>query len=459
MIAIGTFTRSSSFRVGVLLTSLATIAVLFILYFWRLASSDIFVREARAAVSAERFAFEQVYASGGIEAVIRAVSNRLSHNDANGVYLLLAPDGAARAGNLSSASLSGISDTAYTRLELPLKAIHREGSGRTLIDVLLTRVPLGEHQLVIGRNIDQIDRAQWFGKTFSWVVIGLLAMAGILSFAVAIYVVNRINRMSRTADSIIKTGSLKERLEIDSNWDDLSRLAVMFNQMLDKIEEAVSNIKSVTDNIAHDLRTPLSRLRSTLEQIDDPQLRHKATSEADNLLNMFNSLLRISDIETRRHREGFCHIQLDTLVQDVVEMYQPLAEDKEVTISASLAPQPFFADPNLLFQAIANVLDNAVKYSATGGHIEIRLLQTGKRVVLAVNDNGEGIAHSDATKLERRFFRAETSRTTQGNGLGLSLVSAIVTLHQGELWFVYDPLNAGHGLGVTMTFPIRVASA
>ena len=159
--------------------------------------------------------------------------------------------------------------------------------------------------MFVGRNIDDLYSAQWLGKTFGWIIIALLCVLGAISFAVALYVVKRINRMAQTADYIIRTGNLEERLEIDSNWDDLSRLAVVFNHMLDTIESAVNNIKSVSDSIAHDLRTPLARLRNNLEHIGDEKLRHETTYEADKLLNMFNSLLRISKLETVHKKEGF----------------------------------------------------------------------------------------------------------------------------------------------------------
>ncbi|GGW96997.1 sensor histidine kinase [Alteromonas halophila] len=455
--AIGTFTRSSSFRVGVILTTLAAAATIFIIYFWRLASSDIFDREARAAISSETFAFEQLYRHGSRAAVTRAIAERLANPQYRGLLALSTQDGQILAGNLTRIpDINGKTHTLLRR-ELPLHTITTAPFNKNINhpqDVLLTHIYLDDLHMLVGRNIDEIYSAQWFGKTFSWVFVGFLCLTGVLSFAVAFYVVKRINRMSETADSIIRTGSLKERLEIDSSWDDLSQLAVVFNRMLDKIEQGVDNIKAVTDNIAHDLRTPLSRLRSTLEQIADPDLRHKATSEADNLLNMFNSLLRISDLETRRHREGFTTVSLNKLLEDVIDMYQPLAEEKDIALSSRVTSQTMVADPNLLFQAIANVMDNAVKYGRSGGRIDVQLFSTKSRVVLSVNDNGPGVSDKDAGELERRFYRTQSSRTTPGNGLGLSLVSAIVSLHKGALWFVYDPLNEGHGLGVTFTFPV-----
>jgi len=235
---------------------------------------------------------------------------------------------------------------------------------------------------------------------------------------------------------------------------ELSKLgADVFNHMLDTIESAVNNIKSVSDSIAHDLRTPLARLRNNLEHIDDEKLRHETTYEADKLLNMFNSLLRISKLETVHKKEGFCETELSDMVTDVEDLYQPLAEDRDIKLISQLSKIQFYGDPNLLFQAVANVLDNAIKYTPDGGTVTLQLTATSSHVIISVNDNGKGVDEHELDSLERRFFQADKSRTCEGNGLGLSLVSAIIKLHKGKLWFVHDPLMQGHGLGVVFTFP------
>ena len=381
MLAIGNFTRSSSFRVGVLLTSLALVAILFIVYFWRLASSDVFIREASAAVDAETYAFTLLHEQAGIEAVISNIKTRTSPSlspDSNEIdtshsftpsrliVVLRDSENQIVAGNyplwpitMGTSVDSGTSSTSI--INLPA---FTGGKGSTAQDstsysfsdstnsILFEEVNLAGYSLFVGRNIDDLYSAQWLGKTFGWIIIALLCVLGAISFAVALYVVKRINRMAQTADYIIRTGNLEERLEIDSSWDDLSRLAVVFNHMLDTIESAVNNIKSVSDSIAHDLRTPLARLRNNLEHIDDEKLRHETTYEADKLLNMFNSLLRISKLETVHKKEGFCETELSDMVTDVEDLYQPLAEDRDIKLISQLSKIQFYGDPNLLFQAI-----------------------------------------------------------------------------------------------------------
>lgn len=468
MIAIRDFTRSSSFRVGVLLTTLACIAIVLIVYFWRLTSSDLFISESNAAVNAKANALVTLYENLGIDAVKSAIISDNNQPPSSEKapppsfnyqrsFVVLSKDEQVVAGNLASIPLvlerhRGASfDTAEIVITRP-----DSSSRKTLRQALMREDVLGDYTLYVGRGIDDLYSAQWFGKTFSWIIVVLLCALSILSFAIAVYVVNRINRMSQTADKIIKTGSLQERLEIDSNWDDLSSLSFVFNQMLDTIESSVNNIKSVTDSIAHDLRTPLSRLRNTLERIEDEQLREDTTQEADNLLNMFNSLLRISGLETTNKKEGFCSTDARAIVEDVVDLYHPLAEERNIQLSSQLESVTMLADPNLLFQAVANVLDNAIKYSNEDSMVTVQLTTTSRHIVIAVNDAGIGVGEHEILNLERRFYRADGSRTSKGNGLGLSLVSAIVKLHDGQTWFVHDPLMQGNGLGVVFCFPISL---
>ena len=421
MIAIRDFTRSSSFRVGVLLTTLACIAIVLIVYFWRLTSSDLFISESNAAVNAKTNALITLYENLGIDAVKLAIAKDNGQHSPNGStitsasdhlrsFVALSKDEQVVAGNLSSIPLvlERHKSASFATAEI---VISRPNSTtrKTLRQALMREVTLGDHVLYVGRGIDDLYSAQWFGKTFSWIIVVLLCTLSVLSFAIAVYVVNRINRMSQTADKIIKTGNLQERLEIDSNWDDLSSLSFVFNQMLDTIESSVNNIKSVTDSIAHDLRTPLSRLRNTLEKIEDDQLREDTTQEADNLLNMFNSLLRISGLETTNKKEGFCTTDVRAIVEDVVDLYHPLAEERDITLSSELDAVTMLADPNLLFQAVANVLDNAIKYSNENSVVTVQLSTTASHIVIAVNDAGIGVGEHEIVNLERRFYRADGS--------------------------------------------------
>jgi signal transduction histidine kinase len=248
-------------------------------------------------------------------------------------------------------------------------------------------------------------------------------------------------------------GDLARRVPSDGSGDDFDQLAGNLNRMLDRIEGLMAGIRQISDNIAHDLRTPLSRLRTRLELIrgeppadTDPAEIDAAIADAEELLGTFNALLRIARIESGGRRAGFAPTDLGPLLADLVELYEPLAADKGqalvLTPAAPLEPGEPTAesdplrvngDRDLLFQAIANLVDNAIKYSPEQGRIEIDARRDGDRISIQVADTGSGIPPEQRAKVFQRFYRLEDSRTTPGNGLGLSLVQAVAQLHGAEI--------------------------
>lgn len=451
MIAIGTFTRSSSFRVGALITLLSGAAMAFIIYLWSVTNKDILIDEARNAALAQLWAYDAVYERSGQAAMVGLVDDNLDNELMNWIAIT-DKDGTFLAGNSRPlADLTFDSDADIVKISSPLTTVDAPGWGNKA--VLVRRDTIADGITVtVARDIDELYSAQRLSRSLSWVFIAILGVISGLSLGVALYVVNRINRMSATADTIMQTGNLNERLDIDSNWDDLSKLALVFNKMLDKIESSVQNIKSVTDNIAHDLRTPLSRLRSKVDDLPDSHLKQAALSETDVLLGMFNGLLRIADIESKRQRQGFEEVSLGDIVRDVVDLYEPYIEEKHMRLSFDIQPATLRGDRNLLFQAFANLIDNAVKYAGENAQIRVTAKESESRYIVSIDDSGEGLDVHHFDRLDRRFYRAQESRTSSGNGLGLSMVKAVADLHDASIFYVPDPLMAGSGLGITMTF-------
>jgi len=282
----------------------------------------------------------------------------------------------------------------------------------------------------------QIEEVKEHVTLFSRLMIGIMVGIVFLSFIIAFYVVARINRMSLTITNIMNTGNLSSRLEVDSSWDDLSKLSEVINRMLAALEEMVAGVKSVSDNIAHDLRTPLTRLRGDLELSNDINDKYKLIAEVDNIMSIFNALLRITDIETEKQKSAFKTNNLSDIVVDVLELYDVLAEQKQLTISSDINSCTLFSDRDLLFQAFANVLDNAIKFTPEGGKVVVSLHETPKGdVCYSICDSGPGIPHEHVEQVTKRFYRVETSRSSKGNGLGLSLVSAVIRLHNGQISF------------------------
>lgn len=284
--------------------------------------------------------------------------------------------------------------------------------------------------------------------------IALMIIVIAASFVISIFVVSRTNRIALTAKDIMDTGDLSQRIIIDSRWDDLSNMAYVLNAFLDRIEVLMQGIRQVSDNIAHDLRTPLTRLRNNLETLRSQDLSDEMQpvyevmiSEADHLLNTFNALLRIARIETGKQKTQFVDINFKKIVCDVIDLYEPLAEEKHISITSDLSEAQYNGDRDLIFQALANILDNAIKFTPTDGAISIKLTRSEGRSILTIRDNGPGIPEGEQDKVFDRFYRSESSRTTPGNGLGLSLVEAVVKLHAGSI----SLKNLGPGLEIRLS--------
>jgi signal transduction histidine kinase len=246
-----------------------------------------------------------------------------------------------------------------------------------------------------------------------------------------------INSISRQ----IRRGDLSRRMPSTKGGDEFDRLGGNLNEMLDQIEKLMVGVRDVSNAIAHDLRTPLTRLRNHLEQARDDahndEMRDRldeTLGEADALLATFRSLLRIVQIEAGNRRREFGEVGLNALVDDVVELYEPLAAEKNLQLTTSAAASVRASgDRDLLFQAISNLVDNAIKYTPTDGTVDIRLGEGSLGARIEVADSGTGIPVAERERVFERFFRLETHRGSPGSGLGLSLVAAVVALHGGSI--------------------------
>lgn len=281
------------------------------------------------------------------------------------------------------------------------------------------------------------------GVTFS---VGLLgaALFGLRS-------VRRLDAVTASIRQII-AGDLSQRLPTHRGQDDLERLVRVVNEMLHEIERLMNEVKGVCDAIAHDLRTPLTRLIARLERgqrrartTDDYRLvLDDAFVEANGMLRTFNALLRISEIESGTRRESFRPVNLASIVQDVFEYYEPSSEEKAIRYCCQVQEHADFVlegDPNLLFEALANLVENAIKFAPEHGDVTLRLTCDDTALHFSVTDNGPGIPPSEHEAVLQRFYRGEASRHTPGNGLGLSLASAVAAMHGMNLAF--EPVNVG----------------
>ncbi len=270
-------------------------------------------------------------------------------------------------------------------------------------------------------------------------ILSLLTM-GVIGYLISVFVVTRINRIADTAQEIISTGDLTKRIEIDSRWDDLSFLGDVLNEMLQKIEILMEGVQHITDTVAHDLRTPLARLRNKLEHaslqadlIQSDEAKTELVKDVDNLLKTFNSLLSLSSLESGRQGLKFESFDLDRVVQDAVDLYLPLAEEKNQKMIVNTKAMQYVGNRDLIFQVITNLIDNAIKFTQTEGTIGISLESNMDVKKIVIEDNGPGIPKDSVNKVFDRFFRDQMQQHIEGSGLGLSLVNAVLHLHKASI--------------------------
>ncbi len=424
---------SSSFKIAALFTALlGASAILFGIYLFEF-SRQTLIQETEAAIDIEIEHILEVFANKDRQQRIAYIKKR-SENSVNPIYFYQDKQNRTLAGNMkilpanlksiSAGTLSFKLDVGGTPKEFGAK-IHPFSDGS---------------RLLIARDIDKISKRNNTLKWFSILILVLMLSVVFVSFFISTFVVRRINMIGQTAQNIMATGDLSQRISIDNNWDDLSNLAQTLNEMFARIEDLMIGIRDVSDNIAHDLRTPLARLRSHLEAamqkpLDDQEI-DALLKETDELLGIFNALLRISHIERASKKFEFQPTLLKTILEDVVALYEPLAEEKALTIKTQLMDLPSInASSHLIFQMTANLLDNAIKYSSNSANITLELFSKDDYQLIRITDEGIGIEASEREKVFDRFYRSDKSRHTQGNGLGLSLVKAALTLHKGEIKF------------------------
>jgi len=280
----------------------------------------------------------------------------------------------------------------------------------------------------ITKTAEDFKFMQWLG--IASIVFVILVV--FVSYIISVFVVTGTNNIADTAREIIKTGDLSRRLTVSSKWDDLGNMANVLNLLLDRVESSMNGVKQVSDNIAHDLRLPLTRTRNKIESMEQSETKDLVLAEFEQILSTFNALLRISRIETEQQRSQFSTFELHGLLADVVDLYQPLAEEKFIKLSINLIDCRYYGDRDLLFQAYANLLDNAIKYTPEQGQVSVALTK-GEHIQVQISDSGSGVSEAELEKIFDRFYRTDASRSNSGSGLGLSLVKAVMQLHHGNI--------------------------
>jgi signal transduction histidine kinase len=443
MTALGKLLRTTAFRLTlVYLTIFALFAACLLLYFaW--STQSLITEQITATVDAEITGLDEQYREGGIRRLVMTVESRARQPGSN-LYLVTTFAGEGLAGNVGSLApgvldRNGWTETVYRRIGGSETAQHR-----ALVRVFQLS---GGFRLLVGRDLEERDRlydvviaaARW-----SAALVIVLGLAG--GFFVARRVLKRIDAMTETTQTIM-AGDLSERLPVAGTGDELDRLAENLNAMLERIEALMHGFREVSDNIAHDLKTPLTRLRNRAEEAlrggkgegDYRRALETTLEESDGLIRTFNALLMIARAESGQASDT-AEFDASEVARDVGELYEPLAEQKGLALKVeALGPAPVRGNRELVSQALANLVDNAIKYAAPGvadggsSQVVVKAASEGERVLLAVEDRGPGIPPADRSRVVERFVRLEQSRSEPGLGLGLSLASAVARLHGGEL--------------------------
>jgi signal transduction histidine kinase len=467
--AFGKLVRTTAFRLTLVYLLLFALFAASLLGYFAWNTRRMITEQISTTVNAEMDELSEIFGRRGLHGLVFNIENRALRPSAN-LYLVTTPNGQAIAGNVGSLApgvigTTGWSETAYRRLDDQDNTDHR---------ALVRVVQLSSgFRLLIGRDLE--ERRRLFGivaKAAQWsiLVVVVLGIGG--GIFVARRVLRRIDAMTGTTQRIM-AGDLSGRLPVGRSGDELDRLAGNLNAMLERIEALMTGLKEVSDNIAHDLKTPLTRLRNRAEEAlaksaTEAEYRaalERTIEESDGLIRTFNALLMIARAESGQARGNMDDFDAAEVANGIHELYEPLAEDGGMSLRVKTTPVPVHGNRELISQALANLVENAIKYgkpvpptqpqgavvSMDAKQILIEARRYGDQVLLSVTDHGPGIPEADRKHAVERFVRLEASRTLPGSGLGLSLASAVATLHGGELRLA----DAGPGLTATLAIPAR----
>ena len=447
MTALGKLLRTTAFKLTLVYLVVFALFAGFLLGYFAWNTRRLITEQITETVDAEIRGLAEQYRLGGIRRLVFVIDARARRPGSN-LYLVTTAAGEGLAGNVGSLA-SGILDnpgwteTAYRRIE--------DQDATTEHHALARIIQLaGGFRLLVGRDLEERERLYDIviaAGRWSLAIVVVLGLAG--GFFVTRRVLKRVDAMTETTQTIMR-GDLSERLPVAGTGDELDRLADNLNVMLDRIEALMHGLKEVSDNIAHDLKTPLTRLRNRCEEAlrtaeDESQYRaalETTIEESEALIRTFNALLMIARAESGQGRDGMSEFDAAEIARGVGELYEPLADDKGIVLKVEApASASIRGNRELVSQALANLVDNAIKYAAPDPsqingvppQIMVKAMGEGERILLTVSDSGPGIPEADRSRVVERFVRLEQSRSQPGSGLGLSLASAVARLHGGEL--------------------------
>ncbi len=464
------FLRTTAFRQTLLSAALFALSSFVILGFIYADSVRMMNSRAEAAINDEMEALQARFDAGGIRAVNTYILQRTVGGGSDYLYLLAHPTGRSVSANISG--LPSVQPDRDGWLQFTYRRPPAGGAEETEKDDRAARgrivqLPSG-YRLFVGVDVDEEDRL--VGRMFS-TILAASALALALGVAAGIFVsrrfVRRLDGINRVARNV-RAGDLKRRAARNYTGDELDELSENFNNMLDRVEALMHRMRHTGDSIAHDLRTPLTRMRNRLDEAlrEDGDLEsreqtlERAVADTDEILGIFNSILSLSRLEAGESRASIVRLDPADVGEDLAELYEPVCEDEGLEFDSEIERgMTIVGDRGLLSQALANLLDNAVKYTPSGGAVVLRLRKNGEgRAEFSVTDTGPGVPVEDRDRVTQRFVRLDNSRSLPGSGLGLSLVKAIADIHNGRFeldegpGYVAD--GKGPGLRASLCYPM-----
>lgn len=395
------------------------------------ATHAAFSRQLDSNIEQTANALRGEYRDDGIKGVTEAVNQLHGPGPISLGTALFAPDGRRIAGTLKTEMPApGWQQIVFAD---PLEGPDPARAKVTLLP--------GGYRLVVAADLESLEAIDRTILTMFAAATGALLLLGIVgAVLLAAYLRRRLGGIEVTAAAII-AGDLRQRAYVGETGDEFDRVAASLNAMLDRIAGLIANLRQVTGDLAHDLRTPLSRLRNHLETMGmdpacrtNPVLLEEAVDQADDLLALFEAILRISELEEGRLRKAFKPVDLSRLVSELGEAHIPLAEDLHHTLCVSTEAELWVqGDRELIAQAAINLIENALRHTPPGALVELTAFAQAHQIVVRIKDNGPGIPAREHERVLQRFVRLEASRSTAGHGLGLSLVRAIADMHGGTL--------------------------
>lgn len=456
MKAIGKLFRTTAFKLALSLLAVFVLTAVLALGFVLWEANRLIQAQIAEAVDQEIVSLSNSFRTGGTIGLIREIDTR-SRQPGSFLYLFTAPTGQPLTGNVAAIppgtlDRAGMSEIAYQRRD-------ENEIARAHAHVRVVVLSNG-FRMLVGRDLAERGR---FAEVLVSAILGGIVLVVILGLVgglfVAVRVLNRLDAMTATSRTIM-AGDLAGRLPVAGTGDEFDRLAIATNTMLDRIGELMTELRQVTDNVAHDLKTPLTRLRNRADEAlrfarTDEDYRaalEQVIEESEGLIRTFNAMLIIARAESGAVRDTMEAVDLAEIVEGVAELYEPVAEEAGLALTVSSSPGlAAFGNRELLGQALANLVDNAIKYGA--GSVSIATERAGDRIRIAVSDRGAGIPPEDRARATERFVRLEASRSTPGSGIGLSLASAIARLHGGHLLLE----DASPGLSAILDLPAKPA--